>query len=159
MTNPNPPNTLDEANENIELCPYGDPRCLIDIGGKPCKRCASVKPSPTKPDISDEAHRSNPMTNTDHNNNTEIEKILKKFDHKCMDTYRTRHDMRSEQVTSALNSAIGEATQSIEALIIKERQAELAQTILAGMPELTPKQQEFVENRLQALEKTLKEDK
>ena len=45
----------------------------------------------------------------------------------------------------------------LQNLTIKERQAELAQTVLAGMPELTPKQQEFVENRLQALEKTLKE--
>ena len=46
----------------------------------------------------------------------------------------------------------------LQNLTIKERQAELAQTVLAGMPELTPKQQEFVESRLQELEKTFKEN-
>jgi len=83
----------------------------------------------------------------DHNNttNSEIEKILK-----SMDGYM------SSCCDDCAKPAI-KATTQLQNLITKERQTELAQTILAGMPGLTPTQQDYITNRITALEKTLKE--
>lgn len=86
-----------------------------------------------------------------HNNTTELEKLL--------------NDMCNEVQNNSSWTMLGgdppdltPYLTQLQNLTIKERQAELAQTVLAGMPELTPKQQEFVENRLQELEKTFKEN-
>lgn len=77
---------------------------------------------------------------SDHNNTTEIESILRQFELwlglakiGAVNSSAAEHTLNRKQATTQLQN-----------LIIKERQAELAQTVL---------------DRLQALEKTLKEDK
>lgn len=84
-----------------------------------------------------------------HNNTTELEKLVNGHAYEVYATH-TLPDKEQDAEQLRLRKIY---TQELQNLIIKERQSELAQTVLAGMPELTPKQQEFVENRLQALEK------
>lgn len=85
--------------------------------------------------------------NPNHNNTTEIEKAILAW---------AGEGRTEEQIHGVRNFITSRHyTTHHQNLIIKERQAELAQTILAGMPGLTPTQQDFVTNRIQELQKEL----
>lgn len=93
------------------------------------------------------------ITMPDHNNTTEIERILRQFELwlglakiGAVNSSAAEHTLNRKQATTQLQN-----------LIIKERQEELAKTVLGGMGGLTPAQQDYITNRITALEKTLKE--
>lgn len=51
--------------------------------------------------------------------------------------------------------AIRKAEHQLNQIRLKDRQNELAKTCLGGMPELTPRQQEFITERIKELEALL----
>lgn len=67
---------------------------------------------------------------------------------------------REKRCSSQCTQQLGSVMKIITNQSVRDRQSELAKTVLAGMPELTPRQQEYVTNRIQQLEAELtKEEK